>query len=69
MSWATIWQVIKSIPGIISIIKQIESWLARTRKEAKEKENSQIREDLENAKTDEESKEALSNAADRFGRK
>jgi hypothetical protein len=58
-----------AIPKIIEAIRALFAMWRTSQKESEEKENAEIRKEIENAKTPEEKQNALNRFAKRFGRK
>jgi hypothetical protein len=69
MSWGAIWQVVKSLPTLIRLLKETLEALVTFKKEHKEKKNEEVRHEAENAYTPEAKQEAVNHAADAWGRK
>lgn len=68
MGWlAGLWEVLKALPALLSLIREIMSGLTTSKKVSKEKENEEIRKEVESAKTTEDKQKALDHAANKFG--
>lgn len=62
-----IWQILKSLPQLYQLFKQLKEMNADLSKGRKESENAKVRENAENAQSPEEKQAAVDGAASRFG--
>lgn len=68
MGWLSgLWQVLKALPALLSLIKDLMSRWVTAQNDKKRKENEEIRKEAESAKTPEEKQKAVDHAANRWG--
>lgn len=63
-----IWEILKNLPALIQLVKYLQEQAVEHSERNKQKQNEEIKKEVENAETPEQKQDAVSRAATRWGK-